>query len=138
MKSRIGLLASILAGVALLFTSGCATTSGASANKQSMLIQAGFKPMRASSQTQQAAVGRLRADAFSTVQRNGKTMYVFPDPANNVVYAGSAANYQAYKQLVKASNVAYTEQQLDDATGDFGSKSSSWKNWSTDGGQFQQ
>ena len=138
MKSRIGLLASVLGGVALLFTSGCATTSGASANKQSMLIQAGFKPMRASSQTQQAALGRLRADAFSTVQRNGKTMYVFPDPANNVVYTGGAANYLAYKQLVKASNIAYTEQQLDDATGDFGSKSSSWKNWSTDGGQFQQ
>ncbi len=117
---------------------GCATTSGASASKQSMLVQAGFKPMKASSQTQQAALGRLRPDAFSTVQRNGKTMYVFPDPANSVVYAGNASNYQSYKQLVKASNIAFTEQQLDDATGDFGSKSSSWKNWSTDGGQFQQ
>lgn len=137
MKIQNGLLACVL-GLALLFATGCATTSGASASKQSMLIQAGFKPMKASSQVQQAALGRLRADAFSTVQRNGKTMYVFPDPANSVVYAGDASNYQRYKQLVQASNLKYTEQQMDDATGDFGNKSSSWKNWSTDGGQFQQ
>ncbi len=137
MKIQYPLLSSALVALSLLFLNGCATTSGASASKQSMLLQAGFKPMQASSQTQQAALGRLRPDAFSTVQRNGKTMYVFPDPANNVVYAGNASNYQSYKQLVQASNLKYSEQQMDDATGDFGSKSSSWKNWSSDGGQFQ-
>ena len=51
--------------------------------------------------------------------------------APNVVYAGDASNYQRYKQLVQASNLKYTEQQLDDATGDFGNKSSSWKNWNS-------
>ena len=88
--------------------------------------------------TQQATLGKLKPDRFATVQRNGKTMYVFPDPANNVLYAGNASNYQSYKQIVQASNLKYTEQEMDDATGDFGNKSSNWKNWSTDGGQFQQ
>jgi hypothetical protein len=138
MKIRIGLFASALLGLALLFTSGCATTAGASKSKQSMLLQAGFKPMTASSQVQQATLGKLKPDKFSTVQRNGKTMYVFPDPANNTLYAGDVSNYQRYKQLVSASNMAYTEQEMDDATGYFGNKSSNWKNWSTDGGQFQQ
>ena len=138
MKTRIGLFASALLGLALLFTSGCATTAGASKSKQSMLLQAGFKPMTASSQVQQATLGKLKPDKFSTVQRNGKTMYVFPDPANNTLYAGDVSNYQRYKQLVSASNMAYTEQEMDDATGYFGNKSSNWKNWSTDGGQFQQ
>ena len=138
MKIRSSLFTSVLAGLALLFLNGCATTSGASASKQSMLLQAGFKPMNASSQTQQAALGKLRPDKFSTVQRNGKTIYVFPDPANNKLYAGDITNYQNYKQLLSASNIAYTEQQLDDATGYMGNKQSTWKNWVTDGGQFQQ
>jgi hypothetical protein len=138
MNIRIGRLVPVILAFALLFTTSCATTSGASKSKQSLLLEAGFKAMPASSQVQQAVLGKLKPDKFSTVQRNGKTMYVFPDPANNTLYAGYISNYQRYKQLVQASNLAYTEQQLDDATGYFGNKSSNWKNWSTDGGQFQQ
>lgn len=137
MNIRNRILASALLALALLPLNGCATTSGASASKQSMLIQAGFTPMRANNQTQTATVGKLTPDKFSTVQRKGKTIYVFPDPANNTIYAGDASNFQRYKQLVKASNLAYTEQQLDDASGYFGNTQSNFKNWSSDGGRFQ-
>src|SRR5258708_10976996 len=113
MNLRIRRFAPALVMLALLCTAGCATTAGASKRKQTMLRRAGFKAMPASSQVQQAALGKLKPDKFSTVQRNGKTMYVFPDPANNVLYAGDASNYQRYKQLVSASNLAYTEQQMD-------------------------
>ncbi len=53
-----------------------------------------------------------------------------------MLYAGDASNYQRYKQAVAASNLKYTEQELDDATGYFGNKADNFKNFSTDGGQF--
>src|SRR5262245_34570421 len=98
-RHAFGLLA-VLA-ISLGGLAGCQTTSGASQSTQKMLVQAGFKPLSASGQTQTAALGKLRPDHFSTVQRKGKTLYVFPDPANNVLYAGTAANYQQYKALVQ-------------------------------------
>jgi hypothetical protein len=136
MKIRIVAGLAIVFGLALAGLSGCETTSGASQSTQKMLLQAGFKPLSASGQTQIAALGKLRPDHFSTVQRKGKTIYVFPDPANNVLYAGTASNYQQYKSLVQASNLKYTEQQLDDATGYVGNWGS-WKSWESDAGRFQ-
>ena len=75
--------------------SGCATT----VQTEDLLTGAGFKARPATTAEQQAQLKSLPARKVSSVQKDGKTYFVYPDAARNVIYIGQNAEYQRYKQL---------------------------------------
>jgi hypothetical protein len=87
-----------IAGIFLLLAlaSGCATTK----NTEQMLVQAGFKIVPANTDKQAQHLKTLPADKLSVAKLNGKTYYVFPDPAHNRIYVGNVQAYQDYQQAV--------------------------------------
>jgi hypothetical protein len=74
---------------------GCKTTQ----NTESLLAQAGFKTLTATTPEQQAHLKSLRAGHVSVVQRAGKIYYVFPDVARNLLYVGRQDDYENYENL---------------------------------------
>ena len=85
-----------LAALALLaFAVGCVTTQ----QTENLLSAAGFKTVTASTPKQQQHLKTLKPGKITSVKRNGKTYFVFPDPAHNQFYVGDQAQYQKYQQL---------------------------------------
>ena len=78
---------------------GCATTQSSTQNRESMLVAAGFKVITPKTAAQQQKLQALPPGKVTMIQKNGKTYYVFPDPANNQAYVGGPREYQAYQQL---------------------------------------
>ncbi len=74
---------------------GCASTQ----SKENLLVAAGFKVITPKTATQEQKLKALPADKVTSVQKSGKTYYVFPDAANNQAYVGGPKQYQAYRQL---------------------------------------
>jgi len=71
---------------------------GETQNKEKFLIAAGFKVIVPRTAAQQQTLKALPSDRV-TVQKDGKTYYVFPDAANNQAYVGGPTQYQAYRQI---------------------------------------
>ncbi len=85
-----------LAALALLaFALGCATTQ----RTENLLSAAGFKTVAASTPKHQEHLKTLTPGKITSVQRKGKTYFVFPDTAHNQLYVGDQAQYQKYRQL---------------------------------------
>src|SRR6266567_9091614 len=87
---------------------GCATTQTSTQNRESMLVASGFKVITPKTAAQQQKLQALPPGKVTMIQKNGKTYYVFPDPANNRAYIGRPKEYQAYQQL-RATNKLATE-----------------------------
>lgn len=96
MKHTIGLVSALALAVVV---TGCATSPAQRTGK--LLAQSGFKPVVASTAAQQQRLHSLPLDRVSVVKRQGKTYYVYPDPARNVLYVGKQAQYQAYQTAVQ-------------------------------------
>jgi len=80
------------------FITACATPPrGPTA--QSLLKSAGFKTLVASTDKQVAHLPTLPAGEVTVVEQSGKRYYVFPDAANNLLYVGTAKEYQTYLRL---------------------------------------
>ena len=96
-KARsITLLAcNIFAATLIVLVAGCATTK----QTEDLLSAAGFKPRPAATAKQEAQLKSLPAHTVSSVQKNGKTYFVYPDVARNVLYIGQPAEYEQYKKL---------------------------------------
>jgi hypothetical protein len=105
-KTRIFLYSIGVAFTVLL--AGCATTQSSTQNRESMLVAAGFKVITPKTAAQQQKLQALPPGKVTMIQKNGKTYYVFPDPANNRAYIGRPKEYQAYQQL-RATNKLATE-----------------------------
>ena len=93
--------------LALIFSSflvGCAgapTTQAPSSQPASttdLLMQAGFQAEPASP----GHLQKLPASQFVTVQRQGRTYYVYTDPGTKQLFFGSEAAYQRYLSLAAA------------------------------------
>ena len=84
-------------GVAALaaFVVGCTTTQ----QTENLLSSSGFKATPATTVQQQAHLKSLPAHKVSSVQRDGKQYFVYPDVARNVLYVGQSAQYEQYKKL---------------------------------------
>ena len=80
----------------LALASGCATTK----HTEQMLVQAGFKAVAANTDKQAQHLKTLPVDKLSVAKLNGKTYYVFPDPAHNRIYVGNVQAYQDYQHAV--------------------------------------
>jgi hypothetical protein len=86
----------ILGAIALFALAvGCASTQ----SKENLLIASGFKVIVPKTATQQQQLKALQPDKVTSIQKNGKTFYVFPDAANNQAYVGGPKQYQTYRQL---------------------------------------
>jgi hypothetical protein len=85
-----------LVGCAGAPTSQAPSSRGASTTD--LLIQSGFQAEPAS----QGHLQKLPGNQFVTVQRQGRTYYVFADPGTKQLYFGSEAAYQRYQSLAAA------------------------------------
>ena len=95
----------LFAALALLILAGCATTK----HTETFLTAAGFKLVAATTPKQEQKLHSLPPGKITTVQRNGKTYYVFPDAAHNQIYLGTPYEYQNYLQIVADNKIAESD-----------------------------
>jgi hypothetical protein len=100
-------LASAFAFIALV--AGCAHTQ----QTENLLSAAGFRTVIATTPQQQQHLKTLPPYKLMRIQRNGKTHYVYADPAHNLIYVGGLFQYDQYRDLRLAKNV--TAEDLQDA-----------------------
>ena len=82
------------------------------ANKEDMMVAAGFKFVPANTPQRQAAFKNLPPHKFSREIKNGQVFYVYPDPTVSVgLYVGNQAAYGRYQANVFQKNIA-DEQQM--------------------------
>jgi hypothetical protein len=119
---------SLIGAFALLVLAlGCAGMQAQS--KENLLIAAGFKTIVPKTAAQQQKLRALPPDKIATVQKGGKTYYVFADAANNRALVGGPKQYQSYQQLRLANNLANenleTAEMYQDASMNWGA----WGGW---------
>src|SRR5437660_12061279 len=98
-------IASIGAVLALLLA--CQTTgTGQTAQKESLLSQAGFKVITVTDPKQQQAITGLAQGRCSAVKYNGKLYYVFPTATKDKIYVGKQAQFNRYKKALAAQQTS--------------------------------
>jgi hypothetical protein len=111
----------------LLFA--CASTQTSTQNKESMLVASGFKVITPKTTAQQQKLQNLPPGKVTMIQKNGKTYYIFPDPAQNQAYVGGPKAYRAYQQLRAENKLAQenleTAEMYQDASMNWGA----WGGW---------
>lgn len=100
MKSFPVLIQSLALLAVVAFLPGCMSNAQF---ESSELTTAGFKAVTATTPAQQAHLKALPQGKISKVPRNGKTYFVFPDPAKNTLYVGRQAQYNAFQKNQAAS-----------------------------------
>ena len=86
-----------VAALAALLSACTATGPTATASTEAMLTQAGFTTHVATTAKQKAHLLTMAPGKLAIVKKNGKNVYIYPDPAHNQVYAGNEAQYKAFK-----------------------------------------
>lgn len=87
----------ILCAAALVaFASGCRT---ATSNTEHMLSAAGFKAMPANTPQREEHLRSLPADQLTVANLNGYNYFVFPDPAENLLFVGQQPQFQQYQRM---------------------------------------
>ncbi len=76
----------------------------------------------------------LPADKLTVAKINGKTFYVFPDPAHNLLYVGNLEQYQSYQQILTYKNVSGQGGLMADLGEDSGDDSGDWVEWTNSTG----
>jgi len=88
-----------------IFLVGCAgapvgqASSSQAPSTTDMLTQAGFRAEQVRSPDH---LQKLPGNQFVTLQRQGRTIYVYSNPSTNQVYFGSEAAYQRYLSMASA------------------------------------
>lgn len=82
---------------------GC--TNG-QAQKENLLATAGFRNIAATTPQQKTLLAQLPANQISTVQKDGKTWFVFPNHAAGTAFVGTQAQYTSYRQLAFAQKIS--------------------------------
>jgi hypothetical protein len=102
---------------------GCSTTK----ETENLLSAAGFKTMPATTAQQQAHLKTLPPNKVTSVVRDGKTYFVFPDAKAQVLYVGQQAQYDAYQKLRLEKQMA--QEQLEAAEGNASGDWGAWGDW---------
>jgi hypothetical protein len=76
-----------------------------------LLSQAGFKVKMVTTPKQQQQVSLLAVDKVSAVKYHGKLHYVYPTAKKDQIFVGKQAQYDAYKQALKAQQANQQTQQ---------------------------
>ncbi len=111
--------------LALLILAGCATTQ----HTETFLTAAGFKVVAATTPKQEQRLQTLPPGKITTVQRNGKTYYVFPDTAHNRIYLGTPNEYQNYQQILADSKIAAQDCMSAELAAENGDDWNDWDSW---------
>ena len=93
----------VLALMAACQTTG---TSGV-AQKEALLAQSGFKTITVTTPKQQQAVNGLTQGRVSAVKYNGKLYYVYPTGTKDRIYVGKQAQFNRYKQTLRAQYASH-------------------------------
>jgi len=120
MKTLLALTSVLCAVAALPFVTGCAstatTTVAASPRKEMLLSQAGFKVKMVTTPKQQQQVSLLAVNRVSAVKYQGKLYYVYPTTKKDQILVGKQAQFDAYKQALKAQQASQPAQQASQKT----------------------
>jgi hypothetical protein len=93
---------SALAMGAALAAAACANTGGAIAQKEDMLLSAGFVSKKADATAQMASLKSLPPHQFVAKNRNGRTRYLYADPTVcGCIYVGDQNAYDQYRQAAR-------------------------------------
>src|SRR6266516_6626056 len=90
-------IASAMAALALIAACQTTTNQAASAQKENLLAQSGFKVITVTTPKQQQAINGLAQYRVSAVKYNGKLYYVFPTATKDKIYVGKQKQFNAYK-----------------------------------------
>ena len=106
-------LAALLPACSTSSNTGSTTGPSVTASQTvAWLTQSGFKPYIAKTAAQRAHIQSLPVEKITKVNRNGTNMWVYPDGANNQVYAGNSAQYKAFRALRKSQSGLDSEEDL--------------------------
>ena len=104
---------------------GCSTTK----QTENLLSAAGFNVMPANTPERQAHLKTLPPHKLTMVVRDGKTYYVYPDQAQQVLYVGQQAQYDEYQKLRLQKQMAEDQVQAAEMNSEAG-----WGAWGGFGG----
>ena len=105
------LLSFVIAIEVLGLITACQTTStggGTASQKETLLLQAGFKPKAITTPKQQQRVSALPEGKVSAVKYKGRTYYVYPTATKDRILCGTQAQFDAYKQAIQAQRSQLT------------------------------
>jgi hypothetical protein len=111
--------------IALFILFGCATTK----HTETFLTAAGFKLVMVTTPKQEQRLKSLPPRKISTVRRNGKTYYIFPDAAHHRIYLGTLNEYQNYQQMVADSQIADQNRMSAETLSADGDDWNDWGSW---------
>ena len=97
-------------------TPGC-VTDRAVRQKETLLVEAGFRPIAAVSSDQRWLIRTIPADQVSAIARRGKVYFVYPDQTRGILYVGHDAEFLTYMQ--KAQAQSFESKAWDTAWGDW-------------------
>ena len=101
-----------------------------------MLAASGFKTITPKTAAQQQKLQKLPQGKVTMIQKNGKTYYIFPDPAHNLAYLGGPKQYQRYQQLRADNRLAKESLETADMYQDAEMQWSVWGGWDAGFGSF--
>ncbi|MDD5139302.1 MAG: hypothetical protein PHY43_03460 [Verrucomicrobiales bacterium] len=131
MKNILTSFQFIIVVALLTLAASCATTK----HTEQMLSAAGFKMVVPNTPQQEQQIKTLPADKLTVAKRNGKTYYVFPDPAHNQLYVGSPEQYQNYQQILEDNKIAGQNRvDADMAGADGANDENRWAVWTENSG----
>jgi hypothetical protein len=132
-RSALGANARILAGALALslVLGGCAAFERSEARStEDLLSAAGFRQFPASTPQRINALKTMKPRTITTVNKDGKTYWVYPDPTNcNCLYAGTQDQYDAYKRLALEKQIADENLAAAEAQQDAAMNESVWGPW---------
>ena len=105
------ILSFIIAIEVLGLITACQTTStgaNTASQKETLLLQAGFKWKTVTTPKQQERVTALPEGKVSAVKYKGRTYYVYPTATKDRILVGNQAQFNAYKQALQAQRTQLT------------------------------
>jgi hypothetical protein len=115
----------ISAWALLVLALGCASSTPTQ-SEQNMLIAAGFKVVTPKTSAQQQKLQALPPGQLAQITKNGQTLYIFPDAANNRAFVGGPDQYQALVNYRLSQHLA--AEQLATSPG-YADTSMNWGTW---------
>jgi hypothetical protein len=103
----------VIAIVLLAIASLTSCASYDAQSKEALLSAAGFQTRTPTTQKQLVMFHRMTPYKLERRVRNGKVLYAFADPQQNLAYIGGESEYQKYRQLALQKQIA--EEQLEAA-----------------------
>ena len=95
-----------MAALALIAACQTTTNQAASAQKENLLAQSGFKVITVTTPKQQQAINGLAQYRVSAVKYNGKLYYVYPTATKDKIYVGKQAHFNKYKKAIAAQQAS--------------------------------